>query len=318
MCRAVTVCDAVNFSRACTSEEECSCTLLHRSNKQSRSSGAMTLNRIKYASRCRIAIVMLMSVSHRSSPQILQPHNIHTILEMEDHHVLDQSFSRLSLGHSRPGDHENDSRAVTADTTSMFGANVEDHAFQPDLQCSDLSDRFVPLRVMAENDHKAPVQFDAGVQRRSRSQDLKTRSRAYRITGLSSLSDLYDSAEFRRQWCKTTRSNVDGSSSSESDAAVSSPCSSDRVSLDLAQGLSSTEANRRFQLEAQTRWESSRKKRHSMSGYPSKEQYWARKTSKVEIGIEYLRKSHREAQRMVKRKGKMVVDPNSDSEGEEL
>jgi len=54
-----------------------------------------------------------------------------------------------------------------------------------------------------------------------------------------------------------------------------------------------------------------------MSGYPSKEQYWTRKISKAEIAIENLRKSHRAAQRISKRRGKTVeVDQNDDNDSE--
>ncbi|KAK5939994.1 hypothetical protein PMZ80_007412 [Knufia obscura] len=206
------------------------------------------------------------------------------------------------------------SRAVSENGSLNSQTVAQDHVFRPDLKCPDLSERFASLQVSTERGKGTrPVQVPLS-PKRSNSENTSSRSRAYRITGLSGLDCLPD---LRRQWLDSTRRpNSRPSSASGSDLSLSGS-----VSPEVVQGLSATEANRRFQVEAQARWGSSRRKRHSMSGYPSKEQYWARKISKTETGMENLRKSHREAQRMAKRKGKMVednLDEGDDGEDEIL
>jgi len=234
-----------------------------------------------------------------------------TSSKMEDQHALLQRFSRLGIGKPQQTDQGDGPRAASNGSARLSRTSVKSHAFQPDLQCPDLSAKFATLRLFAEKDNEVHTERVPLIRRRSSLETLSARNRTYRINGLAGQRD---SARLRRQWLGSTRPD----NSPASDAGPSLPSLSESVSPDLVPGLSSTEANRRFQVEAQVRWESSRRKRHSMSGYPSKEQYWARKISKAEIGIENLRKSHREAQRMAKRKAKMVeVDLNDDNDSED-
>lgn len=234
-----------------------------------------------------------------------------TSSEMEDQRALLQSFSRLDIGKPQQMDQGDGPKAASNESTRLSRTSVKNYAFQPDLQCRDLSDKFATLRLFAEKENESHTERAPLIRRRSSLENLSARNRTYRINGLGGQRD---SAYLRRQWLDSARP----SNSPPSDAGPSSPLSSESVSLDLVPGLSPIEANRRFQVEAQVRWESSRRKRHSMSGYPSKEQYWARKISKAEIGIENLRKSHREAQRMAKRKGKLAeVDLNDDNGSED-
>ncbi|KAK5950500.1 hypothetical protein OHC33_008443 [Knufia fluminis] len=210
--------------------------------------------------------------------------------EMADQHSLQKSFSRLNIVSQHDG-----SRAVSENDSLNSQTVAQDHVFRPDLKCPDLSERFASLQVSTERGKGTrPVQVPLS-PKRSNSENTSSRSRAYRITGLSGLDCLPD---LRRQWLDSTRRpNSRPSSASGSDLSLSGS------------------------VEAQARWGSSRRKRHSMSGYPSKEQYWARKISKTETGMENLRKSHREAQRMAKRKGKMVednLDEGDDGEDEIL
>lgn len=251
-----------------------------------------------------------MSSTSASSLPVHPEDTTDTLPDMKDHQTLLQSFSRLEISKSPQTGQGNGSKAVSNESTRPSRMSVQHHAFQPQIQCLDLSDKFTTLRLSAEKDNESYTERSPLLRRRSSSETLSARDRIYRINGLASQRE---PADLRRQWLGSTKA----SDRPPSDAGPSSPLSSGSVSPDLVRGLSSTEANRRFQVEAQNRWEASRRKRHSMSGYPSKEQYWTRKISKAEVAIENLRKSHREAQRISKRKGKMVeVDQNDDNDSE--
>lgn len=232
-----------------------------------------------------------MSSTSASSLPVHPEDTTDTLPDMKDHQTLLQSFSRLEISKSPQTGQGNGSKAVSNESTRPSRMSVQHHAFQPQIQCLDLSDKFTTLRLSAEKDNESYTERSPLLRRRSSSETLSARDRIYRINGLASQRE---PADLRRQWLGSTKA----SDRPPSDAGPSSPLSSGSV-------------------EAQNRWEASRRKRHSMSGYPSKEQYWTRKISKAEVAIENLRKSHREAQRISKRKGKMVeVDQNDDNDSE--